>query len=302
MHALADTLHALGDLAMTDVQAVELGHEALARHLRAASGNPERDLSFDATLCLRARSSDTACLHILHFFTAALVLRGPHAGGAEPEAERTHRQGRRVDRADPVTPAARTRAFEQRYLALRRHQAQPPHHLRHRPGQLPRALAAGRRLSQPPGRCVPRRTRRRPARTGRTSRPPAARLRADQALAEQDLVLLRGVAGSGKTTLVQWLAVTAARGERGDRIPFVLPLRTLVRRADGPPGTRRFPLRRPRPLPRHPAGRLERPCPRRGTRSAARRRHRRDPRAGPRADPRAGCANCWTSIPATSGW
>ncbi len=43
-------------------------------------------------------------------------------------------------------------------------------------------------------------------------------------------MLLRGVAGSGKTTLVQWLAVTAARGERGDRIPFVLPLRTLVRR------------------------------------------------------------------------
>ncbi len=40
-------------------------------------------------------------------------------------------------------------------------------------------------------------------------------------------MLLRGDAGSGKTTLVQWLAVTAARD--GDRVPYVLPLRTLVR-------------------------------------------------------------------------
>lgn len=53
-------------------------------------------------------------------------------------------------------------------------------------------------------------------------------------------MLLRGVAGSGKTTLVQWLAVTAARGERGDRIPFVLPLRTLVRRPDGLPAPDAF--------------------------------------------------------------
>ncbi|GDY84052.1 hypothetical protein SAVCW2_32510 [Streptomyces avermitilis] len=48
-------------------------------------------------------------------------------------------------------------------------------------------------------------------------------------------MLLRGVAGSGKTTLVQWLAVTTARGERGDRVPFVLPLRSLVRRPGGLP-------------------------------------------------------------------
>ncbi|WP_322973911.1 NACHT domain-containing protein [Actinacidiphila oryziradicis] len=45
---------------------------------------------------------------------------------------------------------------------------------------------------------------------------------------------MRGVAGSGKTTLVQWLATTAARHERGDKIPFVLPLRTLVRHGPMP--------------------------------------------------------------------
>lgn len=60
---------------------------------------------------------------------------------------------------------------------------------------------------------------------------------AEQALAGHDRVLLRGVAGSGKTTLVQWLAVTAARQELGrylhylrDLVPYVLPLSTIARR------------------------------------------------------------------------
>ncbi|MEU3461713.1 NACHT domain-containing protein [Streptomyces sp. NPDC006733] len=53
---------------------------------------------------------------------------------------------------------------------------------------------------------------------------------ADQALAGHDRVLLRGVAGSGKTTLVQWLTVRALRDDGPARVPFVLPLRTLIRR------------------------------------------------------------------------
>ncbi|MFF4097543.1 NACHT domain-containing protein [Streptomyces sp. NPDC001834] len=60
--------------------------------------------------------------------------------------------------------------------------------------------------------------------------------RAENALGDCQRVLLRGLAGSGKTTLLQWLAVGTARDElpeelgswRG-QIPFVLPLRTLVR-------------------------------------------------------------------------
>ncbi|WP_405724554.1 NACHT domain-containing protein [Streptomyces sp. NBC_01537] len=74
-----------------------------------------------------------------------------------------------------------------------------------------------------------------------TARAPAPPQPADQALAGHDRVLLRGVAGSGKTTLVQWLAVCAARQDLGehlhhlrDRIPFVLPLRTLIRREELP--------------------------------------------------------------------
>ena len=71
-------------------------------------------------------------------------------------------------------------------------------------------------------------------RRDRTDR--AVPLPADQALAGRDRVLLRGVAGSGKTTLVQWLAVAAAGGRAGGdlaylrgRVPFVLPLRHIAR-------------------------------------------------------------------------
>ncbi|MFB7163139.1 NACHT domain-containing protein [Streptomyces sp. NPDC056242] len=64
---------------------------------------------------------------------------------------------------------------------------------------------------------------------------------ADQALAGHHQVLLRGVAGSGKTTLVQWLAVSAAKQQLGEnlrhlynRVPIVLPLRTLIRYGELP--------------------------------------------------------------------
>ncbi|MFC8078741.1 NACHT domain-containing protein [Streptomyces sp. NPDC057307] len=62
--------------------------------------------------------------------------------------------------------------------------------------------------------------------------------RVESALRDRQRVLLRGAAGSGKTTLVQWLAVNAARNTLPEqlahfdgRIPVVLPLRTLVRGA-----------------------------------------------------------------------
>ncbi|MEU1197340.1 NACHT domain-containing protein [Streptomyces sp. NPDC005813] len=70
---------------------------------------------------------------------------------------------------------------------------------------------------------------------------------ADQALAAHERVLLRGVAGSGKTTLVQWLAVSAARSAPEgpmsylhERVPFVLPLRTLTRHGERLPVPDRF--------------------------------------------------------------
>ncbi|MFF1643194.1 NACHT domain-containing protein [Streptomyces sp. NPDC058246] len=65
--------------------------------------------------------------------------------------------------------------------------------------------------------------------------------RAEQALAGRRRTLVRGLAGSGKTTLLQWLAVGAARRDLtggmshlNGCIPFVLPLRSLVRRGELP--------------------------------------------------------------------
>ncbi|MEV4505739.1 NACHT domain-containing protein [Streptomyces klenkii] len=66
---------------------------------------------------------------------------------------------------------------------------------------------------------------------------------AEQALASCERMLLRGPAGSGKSTLVQWLATNAARRtfaaeyfEWNCCVPFVLRLRTLTQRGGALPG------------------------------------------------------------------
>ncbi|MFJ3515176.1 NACHT domain-containing protein [Streptomyces sp. NPDC090131] len=62
-------------------------------------------------------------------------------------------------------------------------------------------------------------------------------VRAEQALASADRVLLRGPAGSGKSTLVQWLALHAARqtdGPWSTCVPFVLRLRSFTASGDLP--------------------------------------------------------------------
>ncbi|GGS84537.1 NACHT domain-containing protein [Streptomyces chromofuscus] len=234
-HALADTLYALGELDMTDVQAVELGHEALAARLRAASGDPARDLSFDAAQ-FYLRTLTTACLHILHFFSqrSSFVPR--------TLVEQSRRGRELIDKVDALlarTAPPSDAAFEQRYMTYvtTRHGHLTIYgiDLVNSPDRWPldtaylslRALhpAADGEAADPDG-------------PGIASA--ATALPAEQAFADHDRVLLRGVAGSGKTTLVQWLAVTAARGERGDRVPFVLPLRTLVRRPDGLPAPDAF--------------------------------------------------------------
>ncbi|WP_328495674.1 NACHT domain-containing protein [Streptomyces sp. NBC_00414] len=233
VHALADTLRALGDLTMTDVEAVALGHVGLALHLRRAAGNPDRDLGFDATLFYE-RLLDTACLHILHFFTQRSTF------VARTLVEQTRRQAELIAKVDELIartplPGGGDTAFERRFLAYTatKHSQLTIYGLDlvNSPDRWP--LDAAYLTLQAL----------RPAtgdEDGGVLGSPGLPLSAEEALAEQDLVLLRGVAGSGKTTLVQWLAVTAARGERGDRVPFVLPLRTLVRRPDGLPAPADF--------------------------------------------------------------
>ncbi|MFF4208464.1 NACHT domain-containing protein [Streptomyces sp. NPDC001796] len=229
--ALATTLHALGDLNMTDVQAVRLGHQTLALHLRAASGTPDRDLSLDATLFYE-RVLEIACLHILHFFTQRSTF------VPRTLVEQTRRQAEIIAKIDELiarTPptGGTDPAFDQRYLA---YVAIKHSHL----------TIYGVDLVNSPERWpldsayLSLQALRPDDETDARIATASAALPADQALTGHDRVLLRGVAGSGKTTLVQWLAVTAARGERGDRIPFVLPLRTLLRRPGGLPAPDAF--------------------------------------------------------------
>lgn len=250
--ALATSLRALGDLDLTDLQAVGLGHAAFARALRRAAGSPERELSADGAH-FHARLLDTACLHILHFFTQ----RSTFVAATLVEQSRT--LGDLTARVDELIartplPGGEDAAFERRYLAYvaKKHGRLTIHglDLADTPDRWPLATAylsleaapsAGPPDGGPPHGGPPHGG---PLHGGMEGLggPRAA----DRALAAHERVLLRGEAGSGKTTLVQWLAIACARQEPDegmayleDRIPFVLPLRTLTRhgeRLPAPPG------------------------------------------------------------------
>ncbi|MDV9173672.1 NACHT domain-containing protein [Streptomyces sp. W16] len=216
--ALARRLLALGDLDMDDVQAVRLGHRELAEQLRRQAPAPD-GLTTDACYFLDS-ATEWAALQILEFFTRRSTF------VARTLVEQTRSQAELTARIDELIarsprPGTQDRAFERRYLS---YVAEHHNHitiygidLRDSPDRWPLEVAY---LSLEA-------TEERPL----SEEHPGARydrqLPAEEALSTHDRVLLRGDAGSGKTTLVQWLAVTAA-GD-GDRIPYVLPLRTLLR-------------------------------------------------------------------------
>ncbi|MFJ3504072.1 NACHT domain-containing protein [Streptomyces sp. NPDC090135] len=237
--ALAANLLALGDLDMDDVQAVRLGHRDLARRLRAAAPAPD-GLSTDSVLYLETMT-EWACLHILEFFTRRSTFI------ARSLVEQTRAQAELLAGVDAVLtrlPAAESRdaAFERRYLAhlAKKHGRLTIYgvDLHHSSDEWPLDMAylsleatGGEGAPEAPGR-----------------QREQASVRADLALARHERVLLRGLAGSGKTTLVQWLTVSAAATEdrpegmaylRG-RVPFVLPLRALTRHGERLPSPDRF--------------------------------------------------------------
>ncbi|MET9954993.1 NACHT domain-containing protein [Streptomyces sp. NPDC006339] len=247
--ALAARLLALGDLDMDDVQAAALGPQALARRLRAAA--PPADGLATASVLFLDAVTEAACRHILEFFTqrstfVARTLVEQSRGQAE--------LGEKLDRlTDRVPhPDVRDADFERRYLAhlAKKHGRLTIYgiDLHHSPDEWPLDMAY---LSlEATG----------PAETGeawdelstteqlfRLRHPGPATLPADRALAEHSRILLRGLAGSGKTTLVQWLTVSAAAHGRAEgmaylhgRIPFVLPLRTLTRHGERLPAAAHF--------------------------------------------------------------
>ncbi|MEV7173060.1 NACHT domain-containing protein [Streptomyces sp. NPDC093224] len=229
--ALAVTLHALGDLDLSDLEAVRLGPAAFARRLRAAA--PDPGLSRDAAL-FHDRLVDLACLHVLNFFTQ----RSTFVAATLVEQSRLHAETiAKMDELLTRLPRqdARDTSFEERYvtyLALR-HGALtifgldlPPDSAR---WPLDAAYVSLEAAAPAPATG--------PA--GMAAAPAAYSLPADRLLADHPRTLLRGEAGSGKTTLIQWLAVTAARGAGGP-VPYVLPLRTLTRHGERLPAPGAF--------------------------------------------------------------
>ncbi|MFG2975767.1 NACHT domain-containing protein [Streptomyces sp. NPDC048331] len=226
--ALAATLYALGDLALSDVEAVRLGPRDFARALRAAGPHP--GLSRDAEL-FHSRLVDLACLHILHFFTQ----RSTFVAATLVEQSRLHAETiAKVDELLTRVPRqdGRDTAFEARYLdyLARRHSALTIFGLDLEPGSSRWPLDAAYvslEVTAAPG-------------TRTEALPSPYSLPADRLPAEHHRVLLRGEAGSGKTTLIQWLAVSAARDAGSGIIPFVLPLRSLTRHGERLPAPRAF--------------------------------------------------------------
>ena len=217
--ALTGALHSLGDLSMDDVQAVRLGPEGLARRL---AGPGPGQLS-EAAEALFRPLLHTACLHILNHFTQRSTF-----------VPRTlHEQTRALDHLVAATDllvarlpsqTAEDARFEERYAEhiAAKHGELTIYGLDLRHAREWRLDSAYISLEATHGS--------------------GTRLPAERALAGHERVLLRGGAGSGKTTLVQWLAVATARQEYDEhlahlvgRVPFVLPLRRVLR--DGEPPT-----------------------------------------------------------------
>ncbi|MGW9408397.1 NACHT domain-containing protein [Streptomyces diastaticus] len=227
VRSLALSLYRLGDLEMDDVQAVALGPEKLAATL---SARPHDLLSEDADQ-LHDQLLQVACLHIIDFFTRRSTF---VARTLVEEARQTRRLVEAIDSLTQRLPTRYTEdaGFEERY---RRHLVQ-------RHGRL---TVFGIEVDDDwpldeaylSLEAVDGKTQRTDTEASADHGRPADRPeRAEQALAGRERVLLRGVAGAGKTTLVQWLAVTTAerRPSRDlahlfGRVPFVLPLRSLTR-------------------------------------------------------------------------
>ncbi|MEV0226967.1 NACHT domain-containing protein [Streptomyces sp. NPDC050704] len=225
-HALGHSLAALGEITIEDYEAVALGPEEFARRLRSNTNTAVASfgLGGDAEL-LYEQLLHTASLHILNFFTQRSTYI------ARQQTMQSRQLARLVQAVDLLlerlpSQSVEDAGFEARYAD----------HIAGRYGTLTiYGLDTGTsEWSLDTAYLSLEATRERDGRDDR--RAGGLQIPAEQVLAQHDQVLLRGVAGSGKTTLVQWLAVTAASRtyDHGlahliGRVPFVLPLRRIVR-------------------------------------------------------------------------
>ncbi|MFG2344077.1 NACHT domain-containing protein [Streptomyces phaeochromogenes] len=219
-HALGHSLASLGTLTIEDYEAVDLGPEEFARTLRSHAAVISYGLSGDGELFYE-QLLHTAALHILNFFTQRSTYI------ARQQTAQSRQLARLVRAVDVLlgrlpSQSAEDAGFEARYAE----------HITGRYGTLTiYGLDTGTsEWSLDTAYLSLEATRERDGQDGGLQIP------AEQVLAQHDQVLLRGVAGSGKTTLVQWLAVTTASRtyDHGlthliGRVPFVLPMRRIVR-------------------------------------------------------------------------
>ncbi|MFK0117552.1 NACHT domain-containing protein [Streptomyces sp. NPDC090994] len=250
--ALTLTLHSLGDLDLDDLQAVQLGHQQLAHALYAQARGPEliRLLSTDA-VHVYSNVLQAACLHILNFFTQrSTFIPRTLVAQSRQLSELVEAVDLLVERV-PAQSAEDTE-FEERYRAYvcKKHGRLTIYGVdlnETAEWQLDSAyLSLGAIASEHRHAAENTDEDRSDALRVETWRP--VRQAVEHALANHQSILLRGAAGSGKTTLVQWLAVTTARqselhGQLAyllGRIPFVLPLRTLTREATRLPAPEHF--------------------------------------------------------------
>ncbi len=222
-HALGHSLASLGNITIDDCEAVDLGTEEFARRLRSHAAVISYGLSGDGELFYE-QLLHTASLHILNFFTQRSTYI------ARQQTAQSRQLARLVRAVDVLlgrlpSQSAEDAGFEARYAD----------HIAGRYGTLTiYGLDAG--TSEWSLDTAYLSLEATGERDGRDRRDGGLQIPAEQVLAQHDQVLLRGVAGSGKTTLVQWLAVTTASRayDHGlthliGRVPFVLPLRRIVR-------------------------------------------------------------------------
>ncbi|NEE23020.1 NACHT domain-containing protein [Streptomyces sp. SID7499] len=209
---LTKTLLSLGDLEMEDVQAVHLGHVELARKLSAAAGDSTRNMSADATNLYHSLL-DVCCLHILQFFTQRSAFIPATLITQTRMLDETMRRMETLTARLP-SPHSQDADFEQRYLE----------HLGLRYGKL---VIFGLDLSAPGQARWPIDTAYLSLELSTQSRDGGVsathRLRVEEALSGKRRVVLRGPAGSGKTTLAQWLAVSAAQNDFDDELASPSP-------------------------------------------------------------------------------
>ncbi|MFD0416464.1 NACHT domain-containing protein [Streptomyces sp. NPDC127108] len=245
-YALGHTLRALGELDMDDVQAFDLGPEKLAAALVRASAPETRALLSTDAARLHDRLLVTACLHLVHQFSKRPGFEARTQVELRRSLSEQKEQLRLLLERLPATLSEDT-DFEQAYAdyVMGQHSSLTIHgvdlhdpqnqawpletaylSLEAAPARDPAEQVPGAGNGDSDGRSVDP-----DPESERTAGPVEA------ALAAHDRVLLRGVAGTGKTTLVQWLAITTAQQDRVPghlpqllgRVPFVLPLRTLAR-------------------------------------------------------------------------